>query len=230
MLPRVLEPEVMDSALEAADYDAMDHSEVNRLFAEDFLACLGGSALPGDGPVRVLDVGTGTAQIPIAMAGRRGDLAILAVDLSEQMLILGRKNVAAAGLEEKIRLERIDAKELPYADGVFDAVVSNSIVHHIPRPLGVVAEMVRVLAPGGVLFVRDLLRPADGQTLAALVERHAGQANPHQQKMFADSLHAALNLEEVCEMLRQLELPSAWASQTSDRHWTIAGIKPGRRG
>ena len=55
MLPRVLEPEVMDSPEEAADYDAMDHRAVNRVFASDFLAAW-------DGRNPILDAGTGTAQ------------------------------------------------------------------------------------------------------------------------------------------------------------------------
>ena len=58
MLPRVLEPEVMDTSEEARDYDAMDHSAVNHLFAEEFR-----EVWDGNGPI--LDVGTGTAQIPI---------------------------------------------------------------------------------------------------------------------------------------------------------------------
>ena len=62
MLPRVLEPEVMDTAQEAADYDAMDNREPNDRFATDCLQFARFS--PG---ARSLDVGTGTALIPIAM-------------------------------------------------------------------------------------------------------------------------------------------------------------------
>jgi ubiquinone/menaquinone biosynthesis C-methylase UbiE len=227
MLPRILETEAMDTPEEAADYDAMDHSEVNRAFAEEFLELLARHlAAAGGGSPWVLDVGTGTAQIPIAIAQRRNDLHITAIDLAEHMLVVGRGNVAGAGLAGHIVLQREDAKALPYQDGAFHAVVSNSIVHHIPHPLEVLREMRRVLAPGGVLFVRDLLRPADMGTLWALVERYAAGANPHQKQMFADSLHAALSLDEVRELLRAVGLPEAWARQTSDRHWTISGTAP----
>jgi len=225
MLPRRLEPEVMDSQAEAVDYDSMDHGEVNRLFADDFLALLGPAA-SAEGALRVLDVGTGTAQIPIEICRRRADLKITAIDLAAHMLQLGQRNVIREGLSSRIRLEQVDAKALPFETAGFDALISNSIIHHIPEPLSAFREMMRVVRPGGMLFVRDLLRPPDEKTLADLVARYVGNANDHQRQMFGDSLHAALTLDEVRALLRHSELPAEWACQTSDRHWTIAGQVP----
>jgi ubiquinone/menaquinone biosynthesis C-methylase UbiE len=213
MLDRVLEPEVMDSAEEARDYDAMDHSSVNRIFAADFLA-----VWQGQGPV--LDVGAGTAQIPIELCKQATGFRIVAIDLAEHMLAVGRANVRAAGLEQRITLERQDAKQLSYDSGSFGAVISNSIVHHIPEPRRVLAEMKRVLQPGGVLFVRDLLRPADDVMLQHLVRTYAGDANAHQQKMFSESLHAALTLTEIRQLAAELGFAPATVQQTTDRHWT----------
>ena len=161
MLPRVLEPEVMDTLEEARDYDAMDHSTVNRVFVADFLTVWG-----GQGPV--LDVGAGTAQIPIELCRQHPTVNVVAIDLAEEMLRVGRMNVAKASLDKRITLERQDAKQMRYDRGAFGAVISNSIIHHIPRP-GVVGEMIRVARTGGTIFVRDLLRPADLPTLQHLV-------------------------------------------------------------
>jgi ubiquinone/menaquinone biosynthesis C-methylase UbiE len=213
MLPRVLEPEVMDTPEEARDYDAMDHAAVNRVFVEDFLGVW-------DGRNPVLDVGTGTAQIPIELCRRAPAAEVVAIDLAEQMLLVARENVRRAGLEGRVRPQRVDAKRMPVADGFFAAVVSNSIVHHIPEPAGVLAEMARVAAPGGVLFVRDLLRPHDEATVSRLVATYAGDANAHQQQMFADSLRAALALEEVIALVTALGFDGKSVSQTTDRHWT----------
>jgi ubiquinone/menaquinone biosynthesis C-methylase UbiE len=218
-LPRILEPEVMDTPEEARDYDAMDHGEVNRIFVADFLAHYGPtdeSAQPG----LILDLGAGTAQIPIELCRRNADAQVVAVDLAEHMLALGEANVRRAGLSDRIRLEKIDAKKLPYADRSFAAVISNSIVHHIPEPERVLAEVVRVAA--GVIFFRDLLRPDSAEALHLLVQAYAGDANAHQQKMFADSLHAALTLDEVRALVERLNLAPADVRQTSDRHWTWA--------
>jgi ubiquinone/menaquinone biosynthesis C-methylase UbiE len=222
MLERILEPEVMDSEAEAHDYDAMDHREVNSRFASDFLTFA--DALPlvsTQARMQLLDVGCGTGQIPLELVRRR-PFQITAIDLAEHMLALGRRNVAAAGVADAITFNRVDARRLPYADGQFDAVISNSIVHHIPAPLEVLREMQRVVRPGGVLFVRDLLRPHDRTTLDRLVGLYVEDGTPLQRKLFRDSLHAALTLEEMRELVRQLELSESAVAVTSDRHWTLA--------
>lgn len=228
MLPRTLEPEVMDTLEEAVDYDSMDHTEVNRSFAEIFLE----EFLPmlekdnaGGKPARVLDVGTGTARIPIEICQRSDRLKITAIDLSAHMLQLAQRNIIEAGLTRQIRLEQTDAKRIPFADGAFDAVISNSIVHHIPQPIGAVREMLRVLRPGGLLFIRDLLRPRDAELIAGILAKHAGGTNDHQRQLFEQSLHASLTLAEVGDMLRELGLSPEAVHQSSDRHWTICAIK-----
>ena len=166
MLERVLEVEAMVTAEEALDYDAMDHSAVNCLFAADLLA----AGLAGG---EVLDVGTGTAQLPIELCGQSLTVRVLAVDLSDEMLALARRNVLYACLTDRIRLEKADAKCLPYADGRFAAAISNGILHHIPEPLAMLGQMWRVTAPGGLVFVRDLFRPADDARVQWLVEAYA---------------------------------------------------------
>ena len=221
MLPRTLEPEVMDTGEEAADYDAMDHAGVNRAFVDDLLgAWFAGALIPAP---TVLDLGTGTAQIPIELANRGLSAQITAVDLAEHMLALAEKNVAEAGFSDVISLERIDAKSLPFAEGSFDIVMSNSIVHHIPEPAGCLREMHRVLRPGGLLFVRDLMRPETIDTVEELVAMYAANENPHQRQLFRQSLHAALNVDEMRQLLSDLSLPAEWVEATSDRHWTVSG-------
>jgi ubiquinone/menaquinone biosynthesis C-methylase UbiE len=218
MLPRTLEPEVMDTPEEARDYDAMDHGMVNRAFAADFLRFW-------DGANPVLDLGTGTAQIPIELCRQSAAVQVIAVDLAEEMLQVGRENVRRAGLVGRIELKRCDAKALPFAAGSFGAVMSNSIMHHIPEPARVFAEMVRVVRPGGVLFVRDLFRPADEATLQQIVQTYAGAANAHQRQMFAASLRAALTLDEVRHLVLALGFAPESVQQTSDRHWTWTAFK-----
>ncbi len=213
MLPRTLEPEVMDSAEEAHDYDTMDHSEVNRVFVADFL-----DFWKGTGPI--LDVGAGTAQIPIELCQQSETAEVVAIDLAEHMLRVGRDNVARAGFQKRIQLQLCDAKQMPFSDQFFSAIISNSIVHHIPEPFTVFAEMVRVVQSGGALFVRDLLRPESEEQVRYLVDTYAGDANDHQQQMFGDSLRAALTVEEVRQIIGFLGFAADTVQQTTDRHWT----------
>lgn len=219
-LKRVLEPEVMDTLQEAQEYDAMDHGEVNRRFVEDMLDFLGAAQLPDE--AELLDLGTGTAQIPVELCLRRGDCRVVAVDLSTHMLDLAQYNVEVAGVVERILLQHADAKRLPFEDGRFTCVFSNSIVHHIPDPLHVLSESVRVLADDGWLFFRDLMRPATDDQVRQLVETYAGRESEFQRRMFDNSLRAALDLEEIRGMVQQLGFPRDSVQATSDRHWTWA--------
>jgi ubiquinone/menaquinone biosynthesis C-methylase UbiE len=221
VLSRVLESEAMDTPDDARDYDAMDHAEVNARFVADFLAahgpCRGGT---------VLDVGTGPARIPIALCRADASARVLAIDLAGQMLALAQRNLAEAGLADRIALQRADAKAMPYPGGRFEAVVSNSIVHHIPDPAPVLAGLVRSLAPGGTLFVRDLARPDHLGELDRLVALYAGAESPAARALFAASLHAALSLAEVRALIAPLGAPAETVTMTSDRHWTWAWKRP----
>jgi ubiquinone/menaquinone biosynthesis C-methylase UbiE len=226
-LVRVLEPEVMDTEEEASDYDAMDHADVNASFCDDLLA---------EGPAlgRMLDVGTGTALIPIALCGREPAARIFAVDMAAHMLAVARRNVTRAGFDDRIRLERRDAKATGLDDASFDTVVSNSLVHHVPNPIPLFRELWRLVAPRGLLFVRDLLRPDNEGALRTLVERYAPIASDsndpaaiarrtRQRALFEASLRAALTLGEVAAAAAAAGLEEIEARVTSDRHWTLTG-------
>ena len=221
-LKRVPEEEMMDTAEEADGYDAMDHNVVNARFVADFLA-EHGSSRGGT----YLDVGTGTALIPIVLAAADRRAKILGVDGAGHMLEVGRRNVEDFRLTGRIELKQCDAKAMPFADGQFEAVISNSIVHHIPAPEKVVREMVRLVSPGGTLFVRDLVRPVNSDRLETIVERYAGDAPPIARKLFEESLWASLTVDEVQEIVRPMGLPESCVGITSDRHWTLVWKRPG---
>lgn len=227
-LDRILETEVMDTPEEALDYDAMDHSAVNRAFVDDLLAAIQSRA-PSPEPraplLDILDLGTGTALIPIELCKAFPHCRIMACDAAAYMLDQARYNLAAVDFSDRIELRQVDAKALPFRETLFDVVMSNSIIHHIPEPITVLREAVRVTRPGGLLFIRDLLRPESDQQLAHFVATYAADCNDHQRQMFADSLHAALALEEIRDLVASLGFPREGVQQTSDRHWTWVATK-----
>jgi ubiquinone/menaquinone biosynthesis C-methylase UbiE len=225
-LNRILEPEVMDSATEAADYDAMDHAEVNRRFVDDLLAAISSSEIGiQNSELDILDLGTGTALIPIELCQKSRDCRVMAADAAVSMLELARYNVEVNSFTERIELVHVDAKKLPFKDAMFDVVMSNSIIHHIPEPIHVLREALRVTKPGGLLFFRDLLRPETDEQLKHLVSTYAGSENANSQRMFAESLHAALSVGEIRSLIASLGFKTDSVQQTSDRHWTWSACR-----
>jgi ubiquinone/menaquinone biosynthesis C-methylase UbiE len=219
MLHRVLEAEVMDGPDEAADYDAMDHAQVNQQFVTDFLAV----ASEVD---ELLDVGTGTARIPIELCRASPEARVYAIDLATSMLDVARINLELAGMTDRIMLACVDAKAMPFGSGRFSATLSNSILHHIPEPAVVMAESWRVTRSGGLLFFRDLMRPDAAETVDHLVATYTANDSEHARQMFCASLRAALTLDEIRGLVADLGLEPETVQPTSDRHWTWIATKP----
>jgi len=119
----------------------------------------------------------------------------------------------------------VDAKSMPYDDDSVEMVIANSIHHHIPDPHVCFAEMVRVTEEDGILFARDLVRPENEQALDALVKQYAGKETAESQRLFAESLRAALTVSEVADIVESLGFDRGSVSMTSDRHWTWAAVK-----
>jgi len=101
----------------------------------------------------VLDVATGTGRLPLALLGERFRGQVVGIDLSKGMLRRARHKLAAYG--EQVTLLWHDAGCLPFPDAAFDAVTCLESLEFLPHPREALAEMVRVLAPGGVLFVTN---------------------------------------------------------------------------
>lgn len=213
-MKRILEPEVMDTREEAEAYDAMDHSVVNVAFVERVVEL-------GANEGHFLDLGTGPAQIPTFLAQRCPKIRITGIDLSVNMLKLGEQYVAEAGLADRIALECVDAKNLPYPDQSFDGVISNSIIHHLPDPMVAFREISRVIRPGSLILIRDLMRPDTPEAAQVLVDRYAADDTPYQKKLFYDSFLAALTIPEIEAMIAQTSLTDAIVVQSSDRHWSV---------
>lgn len=229
-LVRVLEPEVMKTEQEALDYDALDNAVVNDLFCVDFCA-----AMTAARPVaRVIDLGTGTAQIPIALCKGVPGITVTAVDLADEMLAVARRNIAREGLAGRVTLQTADVKHTPWERAAFDAVISNSVVHHVPVPEEAFAEIVRLTGDGGLLFVRDLARPAEHLDVQRLIDMYAPipvgiggselAMHERQRSLFDAALRAALTVHEVRAMVAPYGIPEGAVQMTSDRHWTLSHV------
>ena len=114
--------------------------------------------LRGENHGRILDVATGTADFAIA-ATRLSPGEVVGVDIADEMLARGRKKLTARGLSGIVSLLRGEAESLPFADGSFDAAIVAFGVRNFESLEGGLAEMRRVLRPGGKLVVLEFSRP-----------------------------------------------------------------------
>ncbi len=106
-----------------------------------------------------------------------------------------------------------------------DTVLSNTVLHHLDDPaVGIVAAH-RLVRRGGRVFFRDLARPDSLQDVEKIVAQHGDPENEAASQRLRQSLHAALRVEEVREVLRGLGVDESSVQMTSDRHWTLDFMK-----
>jgi ubiquinone/menaquinone biosynthesis C-methylase UbiE len=106
------------------------------------------------GEESALDVGTGAGAIAIGLAPLVRE--VVGVDVVEELLVEARKRASA-----NVSFGQADAYELPFPPDAFDLVATARTLHHLQRPELVLAEMNRVLRPGGTMLVVDQLAPGD---------------------------------------------------------------------
>jgi SAM-dependent methyltransferase len=219
---RRCEPELMDAAGQAAAYAAADFSAAHEFLVAQLPVLLPGARLEG----LVVDLGCGPADVTVRFARAHPAARFDGVDGAEAMLALGRARVAREDLAAHIALHR---RRLP-GDGLpqarYDAIVSNSLLHHLHRPAGMWALVRRALVPGGVLYVTDLRRPSDVAARDALVARHATGDAPVLRRDFAASLAAAFTPGELRRQLDAAGLRWAEVTPLGDRHLAVYGRAP----
>ena len=126
----------------------------------------------------LLDVGCGPGTLVLELARRAPGLTLIGVDISADMVSAARTAAAQAGLGAQLRVEVADGAALPFPDGSVDLVVSTLSMHHWEHKAAVLADLARVLRPGGELRIYDVWRPelltaAQGLPLALRVEAMA---------------------------------------------------------
>ncbi|MDF9391162.1 MULTISPECIES: class I SAM-dependent methyltransferase [Methylococcus] len=218
-MERKPEPELMEDEAQALAYAQADFSEAHDRFVALFTECFPGE--PGFGIC--LDLGCGPADVLVRFARAHPACRLDGIDGAAAMLALAQRAVDAARLRDRVRLIRgyLPGAELPGRD--YDAVISNSLLHHLAAPSVLWETAKRHARPGAALFVMDLLRPDTLARLDELVERHAADAPPLLRRDFRNSLHAAYRPDEVRLQLDAAGLGSCRVAVVSDHHWIAFG-------
>ncbi|MFQ5417530.1 MAG: class I SAM-dependent methyltransferase [Myxococcota bacterium] len=131
------------------------HSSVHA-GGPDLEAMLAAAAIRGH--ERLLDVGCGAGHTALAFAAAGADVE--ALDLTGEMLIQGRRMAEERGLSN-VRFRQGDVARVPFAEASFDVVTSRLSAHHYARPELALAEVARVLRPGGHFLLADSVAPED---------------------------------------------------------------------
>ncbi len=117
------------------------------------------SYLQKESPQQILDVATGTADVAIMATKMLKPAQVIGIDISNQMLDYGRVKIKNEGFEGLISLETGDSEQLRFADNSFDAVTVAFGVRNFENLEKGLAEMHRVLRPGGRVVILEFSRP-----------------------------------------------------------------------
>ena len=104
--------------------------------------------------MRVLDVGCGPGTITLGLAQIVAPGEVIGID-NQASLIEQASSLPAARGQTNLRFERADLYGLPFADRCFDAAFGNGVLMHLAEPMRALAQLRRVLSPGGVIGIRD---------------------------------------------------------------------------
>jgi SAM-dependent methyltransferase len=143
-------------------YDALVAS-----ILEGFYARVAGEVAAAHPGGKVLEVGSGPGRLAVRLAREAPSMTLTGDDISDAMVERADRRAARASLSERVRFEVGDVAALPLSEGESDGVVSTLSLHHWPNPVKGLAEIHRVLKPGGEARIYDLAhwlwRPARGR-------------------------------------------------------------------
>lgn len=151
----------------------------------------------------VLDVGTGFGMLAITLARMNADVKVTGLDLSQEMIDAGRSLIERRGLSKRIFFTRADAKEMPFPDDSFDAVISYGSLHHWLEPEQVFNEINRVRKPTGMVYVADLRRDQPRLPLWLLYLFVRARGGRQQASEMMSSVGAAYIPSEIAAMLER---------------------------
>jgi ubiquinone/menaquinone biosynthesis C-methylase UbiE len=151
----------LSSADLASRYDAVSSSwertarrfQLEAAYQEPLLTSQVATGLTQIGPqARILDCGVGNGSLSVALDNiLTGPVEYHGIDTSAEMLVQASSKMRHAGL--RAHLKQADILSLPYDDQSFDVVMAAHVLEHLPEPQRALTEMVRVLRPGGMVFV-----------------------------------------------------------------------------
>ena len=220
-MERQAEPEIMNGHAQVKAYAKADFSSPNQMFvdqfAENFPHLLTGN---------ILDLGCGPADIPLRFARLYPQCHVWGVDGACRMLEFGQQNIAAQGMEDRIKLVHGVLPRIDLPENHFSAIISNSLLHHLDAPQVLWQTIKYCGRKDAAVLIMDLLRPFSSTAARQIVKQYAATEAEILQEDFYNSLLAAYTITEVTDQLALANLSSLKVRQISDRHFIAAGSIP----
>jgi len=220
---RIPEPELMDESEQARAYANADFAEPNQRFVAGFAA-----GFPALRRGAVLDLGCGPGDIVIRLAQRFPELTVHGLDGSRAMLAFAEARLAQLPqLRSRVQFIAGVLPGAPLPLPRYDAVVSNSLLHHLHDPQVLWRSVRAAGAPGAAVLVMDLYRPDSHALAQEIVETYSGNEPEVLKRDFFNSLCAAFEPGEVRMQLEACGLGGLTVQTVSDRHLLVSGRLPG---
>ena len=221
---RILEPELMDDQRQAMAFAQANFSNANQRFIDLFLRIF-----PHLGDSRIVDLGCGPADIPIRLCKVLPNIMITAVEASEPMIKIAQKAIDVSSLGDRINLVHARFTDINSIGNNFDAVISNSLLHHLSNPLIFWMKIQKLIIPGAPIFVMDLIRPDSLMQAQNAANERPSQEPAILKRDFFRSLCAAFSIDEVFEQVYDTGLEYLNVSKVGTRHWMAYGTKGGQQ-
>lgn len=222
MMERVSETELMDDEEQAKAYAFADFSTPHNLFIEIFREKFS-DIHPGFNDV-VLDLGCGPCDITRRFANAYPDASFHAVDGAAAMLKQGAELNEQENLSQRIKLIEAYLPKLELPQALYHVIISNSLLHHLQNPFDLWETIQNYAKPYAHVFIMDLIRPIDEQTVQFLSNGYAANESDILKEDFENSLRAAYTIKEVRQQLEEKGLIKLQVEEVSDRHMIIYGV------
>jgi demethylmenaquinone methyltransferase/2-methoxy-6-polyprenyl-1,4-benzoquinol methylase len=115
--------------------------------------------LPENETISVLDLATGTGDVPIVLAKDPRIVSVKGIDRSKKMVALGNFKIIKKNLSKKVTLEMGDGVDIPFPDNTFDLVTISFGIRNFSDPQKSLKNILRVLKPGGRLLIMEFAIP-----------------------------------------------------------------------
>lgn len=220
-MDRIPEKELMDDVEQAKAYAFADFSISHDLFVELFQEKF--SDVDANFNDVILDLGCGPCDITRRFSKAYPDASFHALDGSKEMLALAAELNEKESFSAKIKLIETVLPQADLPQDSYHILISNSLLHHLNNPHDLWITIQNHAKPYAHVFVMDLIRPIDEQTVNFLSNEYVVNESEILKDDFENSLRAAYTIVEVKQQLGERGLTTLQVEEVSDRHMIIFG-------